>query len=179
MCCFTIGNVVPEPFFEDFRTKPTKSPSCSSRINKASLLEHFAPIVTFFVYSVELELHDRKVYFAHLLGLTRIDLPFLEYPRSNWVVVIGLELLSHACPGLDLGSYYVTSPYYVTLVNVMIMLILLVWKIGFGVTGMELVGAMPTVQGFVRCDAGSLWIVIIPKSKERFMERPAMRIVQP
>jgi hypothetical protein len=29
---------------------------------------------------------------------------------------------------------------------------------------------MPTVQGFVRCDAGSLWIVIIPKSKDRFME---------
>jgi hypothetical protein len=31
--------------------------------------------------------------------------------------------------------------------------ILLVWRIGFGVTGMELVGAMPTVQCFVRCDA--------------------------
>jgi hypothetical protein len=105
-----------------------------------------------------------------MLGLTRIDLPFLEDPRSNWVVVIGLELLSHACPGLDLGSYYVTSPYYVTLVNVTIMLIILVWKIGFGVTGMELVGAMPTVQGFVPCDAGSLWIVFIPKSKGRFME---------
>jgi hypothetical protein len=105
-----------------------------------------------------------------MLGLTRIDLPFPEDPRSNWVVVIGLELLSHACPGLDLGSYCVTSPYYVTLVNVMIMLILLVLKIGFGVMGMELVGAMPTVQDFVRCDAGSLWIVIIPKSKDRFME---------
>jgi hypothetical protein len=50
-------------------------------------------------------------------------------------------------------------------------LILLVWRIGFGVTGMEFVGVMPTVQGFVRCDAGSLWIVIIPKSKDRFMER--------
>jgi hypothetical protein len=105
-----------------------------------------------------------------MLGLTRIDLPFLEDPRSNWVVIIGLELLSHACPGLDLGSYYVTSPYYVSIINVMIMLILLVWKIGFGVTGMKLVGTMPTVQGFVRCDAGSMWIVIIPKSKDRFME---------
>jgi hypothetical protein len=68
---------------------------------------------------------------------------------------------------------------FVTLVAVMIMLILLVWRIGFGVTGMELVGAMPTVQGFVRCDAGSLWIVIIPKSKDQFMERPPMKIVQP
>jgi hypothetical protein len=36
---------------------------------------------------------------------------------------------------------------------------------------MEFVGVMPTVQGFVRCDAGSLWIVIIPKSKDLFMER--------
>jgi hypothetical protein len=29
---------------------------------------------------------------------------------------------------------------------------------------------MLTVQGFVRCDAGSLWFVIIPKSEDRFME---------
>jgi hypothetical protein len=68
---------------------------------------------------------------------------------------------------------------YVTLVNVMVMLILLVWKIGFLVTGMELVGVMPTVQGFVRCDVGSLWLVIIPKSKDWFMERPPMKTVQP
>jgi hypothetical protein len=58
----------------------------------------------------------------------------------------------------------------VTLISVMVMLILLVWRIGFGVTEMELVGVMPTVQGFVRCDAGSLWLVIMPKSKDRFME---------
>jgi hypothetical protein len=50
------------------------------------------------------------------------------------------------------------------------MLILLVWRIGFGVTGMELVGVMPTVQGFVRCDARSQWLVIMPKSKDPFME---------
>jgi hypothetical protein len=68
---------------------------------------------------------------------------------------------------------------YVTLVAVMVMLILLVWRIGFGVAGMELVGVMPTVQGFVWCDAGSLWMVIIPKSNDRFMERPPMKIVQP
>ncbi len=64
---------------------------------------------------------------------------------------------------------------YVTLVAVMVMLILLVWRIGFGVTGMEFVGVMPTVQGFVWCDAGSLWLVIIPKSKDWFMERPPMK----
>jgi hypothetical protein len=50
------------------------------------------------------------------------------------------------------------------------MLILLVWRIGFGVTGMEFVGVMPIVQCFLRCDVGSLWIVIIPKSKDWFME---------
>jgi hypothetical protein len=111
-----------------------------------------------------------------MLGLTSIDLPFLGNLRSNWVVVIGLELLSLACPSLDLGS--VTLHYFVTLVVVIVMLILLVWRIGFGVTGMEFVGVMSTVQGFVRCDAGSLWIVIIPKSKDLFIERPPMKTVQ-
>jgi hypothetical protein len=114
-----------------------------------------------------------------MLGLTSIDLPFLENHRSKWVVVIGLELHSHACPSLDLGSCMLHHVTYVTVVNVMVMLILLVWKIGYGVTGMKLVGVMPTVQGFVRCDAGSLWLIIIPKSKDRFMERPPMKIVQP
>ena len=71
-----------------------------------------------------------------MLGLTSIDLLFLENLRSNWVVVIGLELLSLACPGLDLGSLMLH--YFVTLVAVMVMLILLVWRIGFGVTGMKL-----------------------------------------
>jgi hypothetical protein len=47
------------------------------------------------------------------------------------------------------------------------------------VMGMKLVGVMLTVKGFVRCDAGNLWLVIIPKSKDRFMERPPMKTVQP
>jgi hypothetical protein len=46
-----------------------------------------------------------------MLGLTSIDLSSLGNLRSNWVVVIGLELLSLACPGLDLDSCYVTSYY--------------------------------------------------------------------
>jgi hypothetical protein len=74
-----------------------------------------------------------------MLGLTSIDLPFLGNLRSIWVVVIGLELLSLACLGLDLGS--VMLHYFVTLVAVMVMLILLVWRIGFGVTGKEFIGA--------------------------------------
>jgi hypothetical protein len=68
---------------------------------------------------------------------------------------------------------------YVTIVTVMVILILLVWRIGFGVMGMEFVGVMSMVQDFVRCDVGSLWLVIIPKSKDRFMERPPMKTVQP
>jgi hypothetical protein len=68
---------------------------------------------------------------------------------------------------------------FVTPVAVMVLLILFVWRIGFGVTGMEFIGVMPTVKGFVRCDVGSLWIVIIPKSKDQFMERSPMKIVQP
>jgi hypothetical protein len=111
-----------------------------------------------------------------MLGLTSIDLPFLGNLRI-WVVVIRLELLSLACRGLDLGS--VMLHYFITLVAVMVMLILLVWRIRFRVTRMEFVGVMPMVQGFVRCDAGSLWIVIIPKSKDRFMEQPPVKIVQP
>jgi hypothetical protein len=103
-----------------------------------------------------------------MLGLTSIVLPFLGNLRINWGVIIGLEMLSLTCPGLDLGSVMLHHITYIT--PVMAMLILLVWRIGFGVTGIEFVGVMPMVQGFVRCDAGSMWIVIIPKSKGQFME---------
>jgi hypothetical protein len=88
-------------------------------------------------------------------------------------------LLSLACHSLGLGSDIVTSFMLVSACYYYSYLILLVWRIGFGVTGMELVGVMPTVQGFVRCNAGSLWLVIIPKSKNWFIERPPMKIVQP
>jgi hypothetical protein len=81
-----------------------------------------------------------------MFGLTSIDLPFLGNLRSNWVVVIGLELLSLACPDLDLGSVMLHHITYIT--PIMVMLILLVWRIGFEVTGMEFVGVMPTVQGW-------------------------------
>jgi hypothetical protein len=64
-----------------------------------------------------------------MLGLTSFVLPFLGNLRSNWVVVIGLNLLSHACPDLDLGSVMLHHITYVTLVTVMVMLILLVWRI--------------------------------------------------
>jgi hypothetical protein len=78
-----------------------------------------------------------------------------------------------------LGSCYVTASCLCHPYRYYGHLILLVWRIGFGVIEMKLVGVMQTVQGFVQCDAGSLWLVIIPKSKDRFMERPPMKIVQP
>jgi hypothetical protein len=55
-------------------------------------------------------------------------------------------------------------------VMVMAILILLVWRIGSRVMGLELVGVMPTFKAVVRCDAGSMWLVIILKFKDRFME---------
>jgi hypothetical protein len=59
-----------------------------------------------------------------MLGLTSIVLPFLENLRSNWVVVKGLDLLSLACPSLDLGSVMLHHITYIT--PVVVMLILLV-----------------------------------------------------
>jgi hypothetical protein len=55
----------------------------SFQSNEASVLDHIVP-TTFSINSVELELHDRKVCFAHLCyGLTRIDLSFLKNLRST------------------------------------------------------------------------------------------------
>jgi hypothetical protein len=48
---------------------------------------------------------------------------------------------------------------------------LLVWRIGIWGDKIEtMFDVIPTVQGFVRCNARNLWFVIIPKSKDRFME---------
>jgi hypothetical protein len=100
----------------DFKTIYTWTPIYSLVSNEASYLEHIAPIY-FSIYSVELDLHDRKVYSAHLCyGLTRIKLSFLENLRRVWVVVTGLELLSLACPSLGLGRDYCCTIYtFVTL----------------------------------------------------------------
>ncbi len=50
-----------EQVYEDFKMKYTRIPIFSFQSNEASLLEHIAPIINFSIYSVELELHDRKV----------------------------------------------------------------------------------------------------------------------
>jgi hypothetical protein len=47
------------------------------------------------------------------------------------------------------------------------------------VTGLELRSVDSDSSGLCPVDSGNLWLVIIPKSKDRFMERPPMKIVQP
>jgi hypothetical protein len=42
-------------------TKPLRSLNFSLRISKASYLEYITPMIIFSIYSIELELHDRKV----------------------------------------------------------------------------------------------------------------------
>jgi hypothetical protein len=67
--CLSVKRIVPEPMcedfqeqlYEDFKMKYTRTPIVSFQSNEASHLEHFAPIVNFSIYSVESELHDRKV----------------------------------------------------------------------------------------------------------------------
>jgi hypothetical protein len=112
-----------------------------------------------------------------MLRLTSIELPFLRNLRSNWVVVIGLELLSLACLGLDLGSvmlYYICHPCYCYGYVDPISAENRIWGDGNGICLCDANGSR-----LVQCDVGSLWIVIIPKSKDRFVERPPMKTVQP
>jgi hypothetical protein len=47
------------------------------------------------------------------------------------------------------------------------------------VTGLELRLVDCDSSGLCSVDSGSLWLVIMPKSKDRFVERPPMKIVQP
>jgi hypothetical protein len=56
-----IGNVASEPFFEDFQDKASEESQLFFADQQGKSPEHFAPIVNFSIYSVELELHDRKV----------------------------------------------------------------------------------------------------------------------
>jgi hypothetical protein len=54
-----------------------------------------------------------------------------------------------------------------------------VWRIGFGVTGLELRSVDSDSSGLCPVDSRKPVVDIIPKSKDRFMERPPMKIVQP
>jgi hypothetical protein len=47
------------------------------------------------------------------------------------------------------------------------------------VTGLELPSVDSDSSRLCPVDSGSLWLVIMPKSKDRFMERLPIKIVQP
>jgi hypothetical protein len=72
------------------------------------------------------------------------------------------------------ASVMLVSPCYCY-----VSLILLVWRIGFGVTGLELRSVDSDSSGLRPVDSRKAVVDIIPKSKDRFMERPPMKIVQP
>jgi hypothetical protein len=69
IACLSVKRIVSEPMYEDFqeqvyedfKMKYTRTPIFSFQSNESSHLEHVAPIVIFSIYSIELELHDRKV----------------------------------------------------------------------------------------------------------------------
>jgi hypothetical protein len=78
-----------------------------------------------------------------------------------------------------LGSDIVASVMLVSPCYCYVSLILLVWRIGFGMTGLELRSVDSDSSGLRPVDFGKPVVDIIPKSKDRFMERPPMKIVQP
>jgi hypothetical protein len=78
-----------------------------------------------------------------------------------------------------LGSDIITSVMPVSPCYCYVSLILLVWRIGFGVTGLELRSVDSDSSGLCSVDSGKPVVDIIPKSKDRFMERPPMKTVQP
>jgi hypothetical protein len=79
----------------------------------------------------------------------------------------------------DLGSDIVASVMLVSPCYCYVSLILLVWRIGFGVTDLELRSVDSDSLGLCPVDPGKPVVDIIPKSKDRFMEQPPMKIVQP
>jgi hypothetical protein len=94
--------------YEDFKIKCTRSLIFSFQSNETSVLEHIAPIY-FPIYSIDVVLHAWVNECAPMIELTKLVLSFSWSLRSIWVVVIWLELLSLAWPGLGLGNGYVTS----------------------------------------------------------------------
>jgi hypothetical protein len=78
-----------------------------------------------------------------------------------------------------LRSDIITSVMLVSPCYCSISLILLVWRIGFGVTGLELRSVDSDSLGLCPVDSGKPVVDIIPEFKDRFMERPPMKTVQP
>jgi hypothetical protein len=132
-----------------FKTKLLRCPSFSLWSSKACYLEYIAPIFIFSIYSVELELHNRKVCFVHLcLGLTRIELSYLENRKMYLGGRHGLGLASTLVP-LFYPCHYPICYYFG---------FLLVWRI-------EIWGDMfGTVFGGLRqfeALSGGLWKPVV------------------
>jgi hypothetical protein len=79
----------------------------------------------------------------------------------------------------SLGSGIITSVMLVSPYYCYVSWILLVWRIGFRVMGLELCSVDSDSSGLCPVDSGKPVVDIIPKSKDWFMERPPMKIVQP
>jgi hypothetical protein len=83
--CLSVKRIVLESTFEDFqdqvyedfKSKYMRTPILSFQSNEASVLEHIAPIY-FLVYSVVVVLHACVIECTPMIGLTRLDLSFLE-----------------------------------------------------------------------------------------------------
>jgi hypothetical protein len=91
-----------------------------------------------------------------------------------WVV----ELLSPACPGLVwvvilLHQFYFCHPVTIIFFDP-ISVENRIW-----VTGLELRSVDSDSSGLCPVDSEKPVVVIIPKSKDRFIERPPMKTVQP
>jgi hypothetical protein len=77
------------------------------------------------------------------------------------------------------GSDIITPVMLVSHCYCYVSLILFVWRIGFGVTGLELHSVDSDSSGLCPVDSEKPVVDIIPKSKDRFTERPPMKTVQP
>jgi hypothetical protein len=71
-------------------------------------------------------------------------------------------LFSLACPGLGLGSDIVAPFILMSPCQCYGYLILLVWRIGFGVTGLKLRSVDSDGSGLCPVDSGSLWQLSYP-----------------
>jgi hypothetical protein len=65
LCCFVLGNVVPKPFSEDLQDQAFEE-SQLFFMDQQGKLPWTCCTYEYLLYSIELELHDRKVCFAHL-----------------------------------------------------------------------------------------------------------------
>jgi hypothetical protein len=107
-----------------------------------------------------------------------IDYSFVTH-RVEWLGIFGSNCLALQHYGLGLGSTLVPLFYPCCHLVCYYLGSLLVWRIwiwddGFGIVfgGFLQFRACPV-------NSGSLSLVIMPKSKDRFVERPPMRTVQP